>query len=98
LFSRRKDILQRKDKRSYLKRWTSSLKLVFIREVMQLKWLTNVFIVKKANGKWWMYIDFFDFNKACPKNSFPQPKINRLIEFMVKFEFLRFLDVNWDYQ
>ena len=42
-----------------------------IREVEYLEWLANVVLVKKANGKWRLCIDFTDINKACPKDSFP---------------------------
>ena len=34
-----------------------------IREVEYPKWLANVVLVKKANGKWRLYIDFIDINK-----------------------------------
>jgi hypothetical protein len=40
-----------------------------IREVKYPEWLANTVIVKKANGKWRMCIDFTDLNKACPKMS-----------------------------
>ena len=40
-----------------------------IREVYYSKWLANVVMVKKANGKWRICIDFTDLNKACPKDS-----------------------------
>ena len=43
------------------------------------EWLANVVLVKKANGKWRMCMDFMDFtdlNKACPKDSFPLPRID----------------------
>ena len=43
----------------------------FIREVYYPNWLANIVIVKKANGKWRMCIDFTDLNKACPKDSYP---------------------------
>ena len=44
-----------------------------IREVEYPEWLANVVLVKKANGKWRLYIDFTDVNKACLKDSFPLP-------------------------
>ena len=41
----------------------------FIREVYYPNWLANVVLVKKANGKWRMCVDFTNLNKACPKDS-----------------------------
>ena len=43
----------------------------FIREVYYPEYLANVVMVKKANGKWMMCVDFTDLNKACPKDSYP---------------------------
>ena len=45
----------------------------FIKEVYYPDWLANVVMVKKANGKWRMCVDFTDLNKACPKDSYPLP-------------------------
>ena len=39
----------------------------FIRKVYYLDWLANIVMVKKANGKWRMCVDFTDLNKVCPK-------------------------------
>jgi hypothetical protein len=39
-----------------------------IREVTYAEWLANIVMVKKANGKWRMCIDFPDLNKVCPKD------------------------------
>ena len=36
-------------------------------------------MVKKANGKWQVCVDFIDLNKVCPKDSYPLPKIDRLV-------------------
>ena len=48
----------------------------FIWEVYYPDWLANVVMVKKANGKWRIYVDFTDLNKACPKDSYPLPHID----------------------
>ena len=45
----------------------------FIQEVHYLDWLANVVMVKKANRKWRMCVDFTDLNRACPKDSYPLP-------------------------
>ena len=46
----------------------------FICEVYYLNWLANVVLVRKANGKWRMCMDFTDLNKAYPKDSFALPR------------------------
>ena len=48
----------------------------FIQEVYYPNWLANVVMVKKANGKWRMCMDFTDLNKACLKDSYPLPRID----------------------
>ena len=42
-----------------------------IREVYYPEWLANVVMVKKANEKRRMCMDFTNLNKACPKDSYP---------------------------
>ena len=37
----------------------------FIREVYYPEWLANIVMVKKANGKWRMCVNFTDLNSAC---------------------------------
>ena len=39
----------------------------FIREVYYPDWLANVVMVKKANGKWRMCVDFTDLKKLAPR-------------------------------
>ncbi|XP_075633743.1 uncharacterized protein LOC142606245 [Castanea sativa] len=56
----------------------------FIREVYYPEWLANVVMVKKANGKWRMCVDFTDLNKACPKDSYPLPCINLIVDSMIR--------------
>ena len=64
----------------------------FIREVYYPEWLANVVMVKKANGKWRMCIDFIDLNKAYPKDSYPLPRINLLVDSMAGHQLLSFMD------
>ena len=63
-----------------------------IREVEYPEWLANVVLVKKANGKWRLYIDFTDINKACPKDNFPLPRIDLIVDGTAGHELLSFMD------
>jgi len=63
-----------------------------IREIQYPEWLANVVLVKKANGKWRMCVDFTDLNKACPKDSYPLPSIDALVDSASGCKMLSFLD------
>ena len=64
----------------------------FIREVHYLEWLANVVMVKKANEKWRMCVDFIDLNQTYPKDSFPLPRIDQLVDSIAKHKLLTFID------
>ena len=64
----------------------------FIREVYYPDWLANVVMVKKANGNWRMCVDFTDLNKACPKDSYPLPCIDQLVDSTTGHKLLSFMD------
>ena len=63
-----------------------------IREIQYPKWLANVVLVKKSNGKWRMCVDFTDLNKACPKDSYPLTSIDALVDSMSGCQLMSFLD------
>jgi hypothetical protein len=63
-----------------------------IREVTYPKWLANTVMVTKANEKWRMFIDFTDLNKACPKDEFPLPRIDSLVDAAATSELMSLLD------
>ncbi|XP_018454115.1 uncharacterized protein LOC108825305 [Raphanus sativus] len=63
-----------------------------IMEVKYPDWLANPVVVKKKNGKWRVCVDFTDLNKACPKDSFPLPHIDRLVEATAGNALLTFMD------
>ena len=50
-------------------------------------------MVKKANGKWRMCINFTGLNKAYLKDSFPLPRIDQLVDSIVGHKLLMFIDV-----
>lgn len=69
------------------------LDVAFIREVIYLTWLSNIIMVKNSERKWRMCVDYTDLNKACPKDSYPPPSIDGLVDAGFNFKFSSFMDV-----
>ena len=44
-----------------------------------------------------MCVDFTDLNKACPKDSYPLPQIDLLVDSMAGHQLLSFMDAFSDY-
>ncbi|XP_074374821.1 uncharacterized protein LOC141715244 [Apium graveolens] len=63
-----------------------------VRESFYPMWLANPVLVKKLNGKWRTCVDFTDLNKACPKDSFPLPRIDQLVDATAGHALLSFMD------
>ena len=49
-------------------------------------------VVKKKSGRWRVCVDFMDLNKACPKDPFPIPKIDQLVDATFGHPRMSFLD------
>ena len=49
-------------------------------------------MVKKASEKWRMCVDFTDLNKACPKDSYPLPRVDVLVDSTARHQLLSFMD------
>jgi len=49
-------------------------------------------LVKKPNGTYRMCIDFIDLNRACPKDSYPLLKIDKLVDSTAGHEVMSFMD------
>jgi hypothetical protein len=64
----------------------------FIREVFLPEWLANLVLVKKKNKKWRMCVDYTSLNKVCPKDLFPLPRIDQVVDSTAGCETLFFLD------
>ena len=55
-------------------------------------WLSNVVLVKKDNNKWRMWTDYTNLNKAFPRDAYPLPNIDRLVNGAADNKVLNFLD------
>ena len=63
-----------------------------IKEVFYPEWLANTVVVRKKSEKWQVCVEFTDLNKACPKDPFPMPRIDRLVDSTVRHPRMSFLD------
>ena len=64
-----------------------------IKKVFYPQWLANTVVVKMKIGKWRVCVDFIDLNKACPKDPFPLPRIDQLVDATVGHPRISFLNV-----
>jgi len=64
----------------------------FISEIKYPTWLANIVLVKKSSGKWRMCVDYTDLNMACPKDPYPLPNIDHLIDNASGFATLSFME------
>ncbi|KAI5322908.1 hypothetical protein L3X38_031980 [Prunus dulcis] len=65
----------------------------FIQEISYAEWLANVVLVaKKDKGLWRVCVDYTDLNKACPKDNFPLPRIDQLVDSTSGNQLLSFMD------
>ena len=68
------------------------LEVRIIREVFHADWLSNPVVVPKYNGGKRCCIDFTDLNKACPKDPYPLPRIDQIVDSDAGCGLLCFLD------
>ena len=64
----------------------------FIELIAYPIWLANVVMVQNKSGKWRMCIDFTSLNKACPKDNFPLPRIDKIVDNAAGCEVMSLLD------
>jgi ribonuclease HI len=55
-------------------------------------WLAIMVMVQKKSDKWRMCIDFTSLNKACPKDTFPLPRIDKIVDSAARCEVMSLLD------
>ncbi|XP_062013819.1 uncharacterized protein LOC133730203 [Rosa rugosa] len=68
------------------------LKAGFIRTARYVEWLSNIVPVRKKNGKMRICVDFRNLNLATPKDEYPMPVADLLVDGAAKHEILSFMD------
>jgi hypothetical protein len=64
----------------------------FIEPIAYPTWLANMVMVKNKSGQWRMCIDFTSLNKAYPKDNFPVPRIDKIVDSVARCEVMSLLD------
>ena len=86
-----------KKKQAIQEEVTKLLQAEHITKIRYPKWLSNIIVVPKNGGKWRIYIDFNDLKKVCPKNCYPLPKIDELVDATIGSELLSIIDAYQGY-
>ena len=69
----------------------------FIREVKYPTWISSIVPVRKKNGQIRVCVDFRDLNNACPKDEFPLPIPELMIDATTSYEAMSFMDGSFGY-
>jgi hypothetical protein len=68
------------------------LKVGFIYPVSLTDWVSNPVSIDKKGGTIRVCIDYRDINKACPKDNFPTPFVDQIVDDCVKSEIFSLMD------
>lgn len=68
------------------------IKAGFLEVVTYSDWIANIVPVPKKDGRVRMCVDYRDLNKACPKDDFPLPHIDILVDNAANSQMLSFMD------
>jgi hypothetical protein len=69
----------------------------FIRTCRYAEWISSVVPVQKKDGRWRVCVDFRDLNRATPKDEYPMPVAETLINAAAGHKILSFMDGNASY-
>ena len=64
----------------------------FIYPISDSKWLYPLVLVPKKNGKWKIFVDYRELNKATKKDHFPFPFIDQVLDGLAGKKLFSFLD------
>ena len=84
---------QAQDRQDFIVEQVHKLKAArAIREVLHPTWIANPVVVPKQNGSKRLCVDFTDLNRACPKDAFPLPRIDQIVDSTAGCDLLCILD------
>ena len=63
------------------------LNVNFIYPISDSKWVSPLVIVPKKNGKWRVYVDFRELNRATLRYYFPLPFINQVLDTLSRKQY-----------
>ena len=69
----------------------------FIRPYRYAEWISSVVPVQKKDGRWRVCVDFRDLNRATPKDEYPMPVAETLINTAAGHKMMSFMDGNAGY-
>jgi hypothetical protein len=69
----------------------------FIRPCRYTEWISSIVPVQKKDGQWRVCVDFRDLNRATPKDEYPMPVAETLINAAAGHKMLSFMDDNAGY-
>jgi hypothetical protein len=69
----------------------------FIRPSRYAEWISSIVPVQKKDGRWRVYMDFRNLNRATPKDEYPMPVVETLINAAADNKILSFMDGNAGY-
>ena len=84
---------QAPEKQAFIIKEVEKLKAArIIQEVAHPTWLSNGMVVLKPAGGGRLYIDYTNVNKACPKDPYPMPRIDQIVDSTAGCDLRCFLD------
>jgi hypothetical protein len=69
----------------------------FIKPSRYAEWISSIVPIQKKDGRWCVYVDFRDLNRATPKDEYPMPIAETLINAAAGNKILSFMDGNASY-
>ena len=64
----------------------------FLSVTLYPQWVANIVLIPKKDGKVHMCVDYKDLNRASPKDDFPLPHINVLVNNTAQHKVFSFMD------